>query len=352
MLIDDEIKLDYKDVLLRPKRSTLNSRKEVDLEREFHFPHSPKTRKWIPIMAANMDTIATLELAKVFRENNMITCLHKFYEIDEIIRISSEPRFANCAVSIGILDQDIQKLQKIMEGVTKHNNWINTVQRICIDVANGYTQRFTETIKKIRKLYPEQILIAWNVVTREMTEELILSGADIVKVWIGPWSACITRIQSWVGYPQLSAIIECADAAHGLWGHIIADGWLVAAWDFAKAYGAWADFTMSWSVFAWHDETAWEIILENGKQYKLYYGMSSDTAMNKYHWWVAEHRSSEGKTVKVPYKWGLKSTILNILWWIRSACTYIGARNIKHMPKCTTFIRVTQQSNEVRGKNS
>lgn len=352
MIIIDEVKLDYKDVLLRPKRSTLNSRKEVSLEREFHFPHSPKIRKWVPIIAANMDTIATKELAQEFYKHGMITCLHKFYSEEEIIWMSNEVRFANCAISIGILDNDLEKLSHIMKAIQQRDWTIDKVHWICIDVANGYTERFTKTIKQIRSLYPEQIIIAGNVVTREMTEELILAWADIVKVGIWPGSACTTRIQSGIGYPQLSSVIECADAAHGLDGHIIADGWIVVPGDFSKAYGAWADFTMCWGIFAGHDETAGDIIKEEWKQYKLYYGMSSDTAMEKHYGGVAEYRSSEWKTVKVPYKWALSNTIQSILGGIRSACTYIGARSIKHMPKCTTFIRVSQQSNEVWGKNS
>lgn len=351
MIIENEIMLDYKDVLLRPKRSTLNSRKEVEVERTFGFPHSPKTRTGIPIMAANMDTVTTIPFAKKFAEHHMISCLHKFYSTEEIIWYAQEPRFKYCAITIWILDPDLQKLDDIMTWATAKNNGINPIDRICIDVANGYTERFAQVIGKIRAKYPDQIIIAWNVVTRGMTEELILSGADIVKVGIGPGSTCITRIQSWVGYPQLSAVIECADAAHGLDAHIIADWGIVNPGDFAKAYGAGADFTMCWGIFAAHEENTDEIIEENGKQWVVHYGMSSDTAMKKHYGWVAQYRSSEGKTAKIPYKGPLEGTILNILWGIRSACTYIGAKRIKDMPKCTTFIRVSQQSNEVRGRN-
>jgi len=352
MFIDNELKLDYKDVLLRPKRSTLNSRSEVQLERTFSFPHSTQTRTGIPIMASNMDTIATIGLAKVFAEYKMITCLHKFYTIEEIIWYSSEPWFAYCAVTSGILQKDLDKLDQIITWSTKANNGICPVKFICLDVANGYTQRFTTTVKQVRQAYPDIILIAWNVVTREMTEELILAGADIIKVGIGPGSVCTTRILSGVGYPQLSAILECADAAHGLGWHIVADGGIVTPGDFAKAYGAGGDFTMCGGIFAGHDETAGDIITEWDKQYKVYYGMSSDTAMDKHYGWVASYRSSEGKTVKVPYKWSLHNTIQHVLGGLRSACTYIGAKRLKDVPKCTTFIRVSQQSNEVRGRNS
>lgn len=238
MLIDNEIKLDYKDVLLRPKRSILSSRSEVALERTFSFPHSSQTRTGVPIVASNMDTVATIELAKVFAQHHMLVCLHKFYSVEEIVDYSSQDWFQYCAVTSGILTPDLDKLDQIIHLSTKNNNGICPIKFICLDVANGYTERFTKVIKQVREHYPDIIIIAGNVVTREMTEELILSGADIVKVGIGPGSACTTRIQSGVGYPQLSAIIECADAAHGLGGHIIADGGIVSAGDFAKAYGA------------------------------------------------------------------------------------------------------------------
>lgn len=352
MIINSDLKLDYKDVLLRPKRSTLNSRSEVDLERTFSFPHSPKKRTWVPIMSANMDTVSSPAQAKVFAQYKLFCCLDKFFTVDELIDFSKEDWFKNCAITIGILDKDLDKLNQVISGASAKNNGINPIDRVCIDVANGYTQRFSRVVRTIRERYPDLIIIAWNVVTREMTEELILSWADIVKVGIGPWSVCTTRIQSGVWYPQLSAIIECADAAHGLGGHIVADGGLTNPGDFAKAFGAWADFTMSGGMFAWHDETPWDIIEEHGEKYKLYYGMSSDIAMEKHHGWVAGYRSSEWKAVRVPYKWPLENTIKNILGWIRSACTYIGARRIKDMPKCATFIRVSQQSNEYWGRNS
>ena len=118
------------------------------------------------------------------------------------------------AVSIGTGDQDFKKLKEIMQAVPE-------IEYICVDVANGYSEHFVQFVREIRKEYSNQTLIAGNVVTGEMVEELILSGADIIKVGIGPGSVCTTRKKTGVGYPQLSAVIECADAAHGLGGHII-----------------------------------------------------------------------------------------------------------------------------------
>lgn len=356
MRIDQEIKLDYKDVLFRPKRSTLTSRNDVCLEREFSFPHSKHTWSGIPIVAANMDTVGTFEVARALSEYKMLTCIQKHYSRSfwkESINDASFAVFNNLcervAISCGI---------KYKEGESSDLDYLSNIafdfpliKFICVDAANGYTKRFCDFVKRVREKFPEAIIIAGNVVTGEMTEEIILSGADVCKIGIGGGSCCTTRIQTGVGYGQFSAVMECADAAHGLNGHIMADGGCVCAGDVAKAFGVGADFVMLGGMFAGHDESAGEIIEEDGQKYKAFYGMSSETAMNKYYGGVAEYRSSEGKTVKVKYRGPIKGTIESILGGVRSACTYIGARKIKDMPKCATFIRVTQQSNEVFGKN-
>jgi len=342
MRIENEIRLDYKDVLLRPKRSTLSSRKQVDIQREFDFLHSKQSWSGVPIMAANMDTIGTFEVAEILASYGMFTCLHKFYEPKDIAKIKYKEFFKNCAVTSGIREEDWEKLQKTVK-LAKPNF-------ICIDVANGYTERFVDYIKQVRDTYPKITLIAGNVVTAEMTEQLILAGADIVKIGIGPGSACTTRLKSGVGYPQLSAVIECADAAHGLGGRIIADGGCTSPGDVAKAFGGGSDFVMLGGMLAGHDENPGELIEENGDKFKIFYGMSYATAMEKYYGGVANYRAAEGKTVKVKYRGTLKDTVEDILGGVRSACTYIGAQRLKDVPKCTTFIRVSQQANEVFGK--
>lgn len=342
MIIENEIKLDFKDVLIRPKRSTLSSRKEVDVEREFKFLNSKKVWKGVPIVAANMDTTGTIEIAKAFEEFKMLVCLHKFYSVDELKKVKDEAFFRNVAVTSGISDEDLGKLDKIVKA-TKPDF-------ICIDVANGYTERFVNTIKKVRERYSEITLIAGNVVTGEMTEQLLLSGADIVKIGIGPGSVCTTRRQAGVGYPQLSAILECADAAHGLGGRIMADGGCTVPGDVAKAFGGGADFVMMGGMFAGHEESGGELVEENGEKFKIFYGMSSEKAMKKYYGKVADYRSPEGKVVKIPYRGPVKNTIQEILGGVRSTCTYVGARRLKDLPKCTTFIRVNNQLNEVFGR--
>lgn len=345
MRIEPDIKLDYKDVLFRPKRSTLSSRKEIDLTREFIFRNSKQKWKGVPIIAANMDTIGTFDMAKELYKAGMITCLHKFYSEEEIIEQAKEEYFQNVAITIGILDHEMQKLDHIIAQA-----W-DDIKFVCVDVANWYTERFISFVSLIRQKYPTITIIAGNVVTQEITEELILKWADIVKVGIWPGSVCTTRIQTGVGYPQLSAVMECSDAAHGIWWYIVADGWCTNPGDIAKAFWWGADFVMLGSMLAWHDQCNGEIKEINNKKYMEYYGMSSDTAMNKHYGGVAEYRSSEWKTVQVHYKWDINSTLQSILWWIRSTCTYVWASKLKHLPKCTTFIRCTMQSNEIHGIN-
>jgi len=342
MRIEYDIKLGFKDVMIRPKRSTLKSRSEVSLEREFKFLHSPITWEGVPIIAANMDTVGTFEMAKALAKNKLITALHKHYTINDwnlFLESTKEPITDYIAVSTGISKHDSNKLATIMEQHPQLNF-------ICIDVANGYSEHFVTFVEKTRKLYPDKVIIAGNVVTGEMVEELLLSGADIVKVGIGPGSVCTTRIKTGVGYPQLSAIIECADAAHGLGGQIISDGGCVTPGDVAKAFGAGADFVMLGGMLAGHDESGGDIIEKNGKPYRKFYGMSSSTAMEKHVGHVAEYRASEGKTVEIPYKGKVETTLQDILGGLRSTCTYVGAQRLKELTKRTTFIRVSEQENQ------
>ena len=343
MRIEYDIKLGFKDVMIRPKRSTLKSRAEVSLEREFKFLHSTFSWTGIPIMAANMDTVGTFEMAKALSSKQLFTAVHKHYSItDWNVFASNLPEGIEnyISVSTGISEQDSEKLAAIF----KFNPYLKF---ICIDVANGYSEHFSDFVKQTRDQYPEKVIIAGNVVTGEMVEELLLSGADIVKVGIGPGSVCTTRIKTGVGYPQLSAIIECADAAHGLGGQIISDGGCTIPGDIAKAFGAGADFVMLGGMLAGHTESGGEIIEKLGKPYRKFYGMSSSTAMEKHVGGVAEYRASEGKTVEVPYRGDVENTLQDILGGLRSTCTYVGAQRLKELTKRTTFIRVNEQENRV-----
>lgn len=337
MKIEYDVKFDFQDVLIKPKRSTINSRNDVDLEREFLFKRQKYIWKGIPIMTSNMDTIGTFEMYNVLSKLKMITCFHKFYNIEDY-PLNLNPDYY--AISSGISDNDYLKLVKIIEKINP--------RFVCIDIANGYIMNFTLFVKKVAENFPHLVIICGNVVSKEMVEELIInSHADIIKCGIGSGSVCTTRIQSGVGMPQLSCIFECADAAHGINGLIISDGGCVNAGDIAKAFGGGSDFVMLGSILAGHEESAGEKIIENNKVYKIFYGMSSKTAMDKHHGGVATHRSAEGKSVKILYRGNVINTINHILGGIRSTCTYIGARKIKDMSKCTTFIRVNHQVNTI-----
>ncbi len=343
MRIEYDIKLGFKDVMIRPKRSTLKSRSEVNLTRKFNFLNSTSTWEGVPIMAANMDTVGTFEMALTLYKSQVFTVIHKHYtakEWKDFFRTAPENIENYIGISTGIGDEDAEKLAEIVQENPK-------LKFICIDVANGYCESFVDCVLNTRSLCPKKIIIAGNVVTGEMVEELLLSGADIVKVGIGPGSVCTTRVKTGVGYPQLSAIIECADAAHGLGGHIISDGGCTVPGDIAKAFGAGADFVMLGGMFAGHDESGGVVVEKNGKKFKEFYGMSSIVAMEKHTGGVAEYRASEGKSVEVAYKGTVVNTVKDILGGIRSACTYVGASTLKELSKRTTFIRVAEQENTV-----
>jgi len=338
MKIDYTPQLDFNNVLIRPKRTVLNSRSEVDMDREFKFPHSKQVWKGVPIIAANMDTTGTFGVYEVLSKHKMITCFHKFYTLDDYNSYSSQLDPNYFMISTGIDFDRINELTDILN-VTKAK-WL------CIDVANGYMKKMINYCQKIRELFSNLIIVAGNVATREIVEELIINGkVDVVKVGIGPGSACLTRMKTGVGVPQLSAIIECADAAHGLDGFIIGDGGITCPGDMSKAFGGGADFVMMGGQFAGHDENPGKVVTENDKQMKLFYGMSSEHAMKKHYGQMANYRSSEGREIKIPYKGPLQNTILDYLGGVRSTCTYINAKCIKHIPKCTTFILVNQQLN-------
>lgn len=314
--LDHSVRLDFKDVLIRPKRSTIRSRADVDLSRHFHFKYAKKTlpEDVIPIISANMDTIGTFEMAIALSQYVIASC--------------------------GMMEDDIIRLRQVLDACP-------AVPAICLDVANGYSEHFVEFVKTVREKFPDHIIMAGNVVTGEMVEQLILNGADIIKVGIGPGSVCTTRRQTGVGYPQLSAVLECADAAHGLKGHIISDGGCTCPGDVSKGFGAGADFVMLGGMFAGHDQSGGELVERDGKKYKIFYGMSSTTAMKKHAGGVANYRSSEGKTVEVPYRGNVHDTVKDILGGVRSTCTYVGAEKLKELPRRTTFIRVTMQLNNV-----
>jgi len=358
MKIEDDIKLDFADVLIRPKRSNLDSRNKVQMLREFKFSlPNDKQFAWtgVPIMASNMDTIGTFVMADAMHRHDAMCAIHKYYTEDDWDThfsgwLRNNSGQCNVVYTMGMGDptKNFEEIAKAERILNNHRQ----INFICIDVANGYTEKFVKYVETIRGLFPTKVIIAGNVVTREMTEALILAGANIVKIGIGPGSVCTTRKVAGVGYPQLSCIMECADAAHGLGGYVLSDGGCTCPGDVAKAFGAGADFVMIGGMFAGSDEAGGETITANvhGAEYpvsKQFYGMSSDTAMEKYSGGVASYRASEGKTVNVPWTGPVSDTMQQILGGVRSACTYVGAARLKDLPKCTTFVRVNRQLNNI-----
>jgi GMP reductase len=346
MRIENDPKLDFKDVLIRPKRSTLGSRSEVDVNRSFRFLHTGTDWTGFPLIAANMDVTGTIPMARALKRFGAMVALHKHYPVETLAEFFATEDASNSFYTLGIAEADHDKFKAVKARAP--------IRKICIDVANGYTEAFLKTIERTRRENPEAVIMAGNVVTGDMTEALLLAGADIVKVGIGPGSVCTTRKMTGVGYPQLSAIIECADAAHGLKGQVCGDGGLTVPGDVAKAYGGGADFVMMGGMLSGHDECEGDIIHEerDGKKVPvrmIFYGMSSDTAMKKYAGGVAKYRASEGKTVEVPYRGKVQDTMQEIMGGVRSMMTYIGAVKLKEVPKRTTFIMVGNQLNTIFG---
>ena len=341
MRIEQDIKLDYKDVLFKPKRSKLESRRDVDLTRTFKFHYG---NEWtgVPIMSSNMDGVGTFAMAKVLQEHKMITVMRKHYSVDDWTKNAKGVKMKYLSVCTGtgvIWDPDAPDYATMKAVLAMYPD----IKFITVDVANAYHENYADFISRVRDDYPDKTIIAGNVISAEMTEELIIKGADIVKCGIGPGSVCTTRLMTGVGVPQLSGIIECADAANGIGGHIIADGGCVYPGDVSKAFGAGAHFTMLGGMLAGHDESEGKII--DGKI--QFYGMSSDAAMATHGTRKDGYRGAEGKVVELPHKGAVEKTVIEILGGLRSTCTYIGAKRIKDMPKCTTFVRCTQQVNQV-----
>lgn len=346
MRIEQELKLGFKDVLFRPKRSTLKSRSQVNLTRDFTFKHSGRQWSGVPVIAANMDSVGSFAMATALAEHGVMTAIHKHYTVQDwadFVQAANSETLNKVMVSTGTSPQDFQKTQDIMA-------LSDDLLFICIDIANGYSEHLVDYVQQVRAAFPDKVISAGNVVTGDMCEELILAGADMVKVGIGPGSVCTTRVKTGVGYPQLSAIIECADAAHGLGGRIIGDGGCACPGDVAKAFGGGADFVMLGGMLAGHEEAGGELVVKDGESFMKFYGMSSKSAMEKHSGGVAGYRAAEGKTVLLPFRGSVHGTIQDILGGVRSTCTYVGAAELRELTKRTTFIRVLEQENTVFGK--
>ncbi len=341
MRIDPEVKLDYSDVLICPKRSEAPSRKNVNLSRKYRFLNSGVEWSGVPILAANMSTVGTFSMARAFKRHSMMVCLHKYYDLASLVKFFSEN---SAFYTLGIKDQDFTRLREFAQIYGSFPRFI------CLDVANGYTRYFVERCRELREMCSDSVVMAGNVCTPEMVQELLLSGGvDIVKIGIGPGSACTTRIVTGIGYPQLSATIECADAAHGLKGHIVADGGCTTPGDVAKAFGAGADFVMLGGMLAGHDECEGDWVSDkSGRRVGFgFYGMSSREAMIMFDGGKRDYRASEGRSTVVPYRGPVEESIEEMLGGLRSACTYVGTESLKDFSKCCKFIRVNRTHNKV-----
>lgn len=359
MKIESEIKLDYSDVLIRPKRSKSPSRSAVELSRRYTFLNSKAFWEGVPLVAANMSTTGTFAMARALSEFKAMTCLHKHYSNKELVSFVKTDDSQYSSLSMGIKDSDYEKIVELKDRLGGDIY----LPFLTIDAANGYTEYFVNRCRQVRELLPSTIIMAGNVCTPEMVQELLLAGGvDIVKIGIGPGSVCTTRVKTGVGYPQFSAVAECAEAAHGLRGHICADGGCVVAGDVVKAYGAGADFVMLGGMLAGTDECEgdWEYEYETiyaDVQYDRpvkkialgFYGMSSEEAMNKFNGGKANYKAAEGKSVKIPYKGPANKIVEEVLGGLRSACTYVGTESLKDFSKCCTFVKVNRTHNTVYG---
>lgn len=338
MKIESGIFYDFKDLLIKPKRSNLVSRSDVSLEKDITFLHSK--RKWtgVPILTSNMDTTGTFEMYNVFSKYKMITIFHKYYKIDDYPNNLDKNYYS---ISTGISNNDWEKTQQLISKLRPYF--------LTIDIANGYCSTFVDFCKKVRDTYPDLTIFAGNVATGDMVQELLLTAkVDVIKCGIGSGSVCSTRLKTGIGMPQLSVCMNCSEVANGLNGHIISDGGCTLPGDISKAFGAGAHFVMLGGMLSGHDESGGETITEkNGDQYKLFYGMSSEFAQKKHNGGMQKYRSSEGKVRKIKCKGPVENTILDIMGGIRSTGTYIGARRLKDFPKCTTFLQVSQQVNTI-----
>jgi len=357
MRIQDGIKLDYKDVLIVPQRSEISSRSEVNLIREFKFKHAPEwqTLEGLGIIAANMDTVGTFKMADALGKHNMFTALHKHYSAKEMADyyLSNLSNYDRYFVTIGSSQKDFDKLvetQDILYSIMADN--IDFPLMINLDVANGFNIHFVKRLNKLREMFPESIIMAGNVVGGSMTRELILNGADIVKIGLGSGSACLTRVVAGIGYPQLSAVNEAAYEAHGIGGLICADGGCTRVGDICKAMAAGADFVMLGGLLSGTDECngEWELDEKGNKKALKFYGMSSKEANNKYNGGLKDYKAAEGKCISVPYKGSVEDVVREIKGGLASCCSYVGASRIKDLPKCASFVRVTQQENTIFGE--
>lgn len=373
MQIVDSVQLDFSDVLIKPRRSSIDSRSKVNISRDYKFKWCPIPITGTGIMQSNMGTIGNFEVSRKMLNNGLFACLHKHHPLEDLLSFYKElfsygdGIWRRCLLSIGLRDNGIEKLRTI-------NKELGVQIGIKFDVPNGYIPQVKERVIELRKEFPEMFIMVGNVVTGDITEDLILSGADCVAVGIGNGAQCLTRRQTGCGRPQFSALVECSDAAHQVGGMVCCDGGITCPGDLGKAFGAGSDFIMIGSLFAGTDEADGEIItkwINNGeydrflydigykfephleeKKFKQFYGMSSTLAQEKFGNGKPSYRASEGRVTLMPYVGSIDGVIEELLGGLRSTMTYIGAKNLKDIPKQSVFFKVHNQLNQTFEKNT
>ena len=362
-----ETYLDYSDILIRPKMGiNLNSRKDVTLQRIFKFKHG-QTRTGLGVFNANMSTVGNFEVAKKLLMRGMFATLHKHYTVEEIGGFLKSCRdenipLDNLFITIGLknIDNEIEKLKEL----ESKYQW-KSPRNICIDAPNFYIQKALDVLMRVRSEFKDAVIMAGNIASGDICLKL-LDYADIIKCGIGSGSACLTRKQTGCGTPMVSLILECADIAHSVGGHICADGGIVDVGDICKAFCLNSDFIMAGGMFAGTDEAAGEVVEKHyetneivegkhviqTKYFKVYYGMSSEYANNKFAGGMCDYKTSEGRELLIPYTGSIDKVLQDITGGIASCCTYIGATSVKHMSKCATIIQVHNQLNRVFEKYS
>ena len=356
MNIVKEEQLDFDDVMIMPKPSTVESRKDTTIVRPFKFKWTDKVIEGNPAIAANMTTTGTFEMANELQKHQMFCALHKHYSPEEVIRFLEENKrnFGTndyIFIGTGLRQGDFENLKKIMATGLCNN--------ICLDAPNGYIQGFVQHLNRLRHTFPHSIIMAGNVVTPEKTFEILQNGADVVKVGIGSGSACSTRVKTGVGRPQLSTILDCVSSAKRYGGLICSDGGIQKPADYVKAIAAYADFVMMGGYLAGCSEAGGDLIcrhIKTGEQmpsgreetrireYKMFYGMSSEYAQkNHYRNGMPSYRASEGIVSLVPHKGPVRDTIQDLEGGLRSAMTYTDSRTIDEFQRNVEFYKVRRQ---------
>ena len=335
MFYSSEKKLNFKDVLIVPKSSKINSRKDVVLDTKILFPASGINWTGVPIMASNMDNVGTFEMGFALQNFHMTNAVSKFYNKDAWVKsISNGLDLEFNFITFGL--QEISEIDEIISYILQKTN--KNIKTIVFDIPNGYIEKFSKIISEARKEFPKLGIIAGNVVTSEGVRLLMDSGADGVKVGIGSGGVCDTTETTGIGYPQLSAAIDCSLEVKKYNGFIVSDGGVKITGDISKAFAAGSGFVMLGSLLAAHKESMAPIIRKDNKNFRELYGMSSTQAMVKHYGGVADYRTSEGKLILVEDRGPVKHTLNKILGALRSTCTYINAKNIGEIYENSSFI--------------